>query len=179
MSLFQTISMLISFIIIALATKQNLVNGISTNSYSDICYRTPQPNDCNKCFFFNPGSATADLIGLAKILIDACASTQAQNLKQMFDNLNATDPNQSTRATYGYCASMYQDIHQKLANASSDLGSKNYQEARSDVQAALVFHFQCFKLLRNMTYPDDLGTYLRSFWAYALDSQAIIDKILK
>ena len=47
MALFQRISMLLSIIIFALATRQIIVNGITIDSFSDVCGRNPLPLCCN------------------------------------------------------------------------------------------------------------------------------------
>jgi len=169
MSSFQRISMLISFVI--------FVNGITNNSYIDICNKTPTPDICNKCFFFNPGNGTGDVVELARIMIDYCASSQAQNLRQVFEKLQATDPSQSARAIYGNCASKFHDAYEQLQYASLALRWKNYEEAKGDVKTTLVFHLQCFIQLKNLKLPGDLGAYLRNFTAYALDTESIIDQI--
>ena len=179
MSLFQSISVLISFFIFALATKQKLVNGITNNSYTDICNKTPLPGDCNLCFLSSPGSGRADVRALAKIMIDACATNQACPLLQMFDNLNATDPIPSSRAISAYCSSKYLDITKSLSTASIDLVLKKDQEARSSMQTAISLHYRCFDLLKNRTLPGDMGTYLRNFGVYAVDTKSIIDQIPK
>ena len=188
MSLFQRISKLISFIIFALATKQNLVNGItnsshtdgiSNNSYTDMCNKTPQPSDCNTCFFYNPGSGRGDARELAKIMIDICATNQAWPLLQMFDKLKATDPNQSVRAIYGFCSSKYQVLIKSMSIASLDLSQKKEQEARYFMKTALSLHFECYDQLKNLPLPGNMGTSLRNLWAYAVDTESIIDQIPK
>lgn len=108
-----------------------------------MCNKTPQPRDCNKCFFYNLGSGRGDAMELEKIMIDICATNQAWPLLQMFDKLKATDPNQSVRAIYGFCSSKYVVLIKSMSIASLDLSQKKKQEARYFMKTALSLHFEC------------------------------------
>jgi len=124
--------MLLSFIIFALATKQNVANGITNDSFGDICGRSLVPLYCNSAgsTFETCGSSSMlsrsvdadDDKGRAGRILECCASCQAKNLNRTLNVLSNNDPNESARATYGNCASKYHDIlYENLAPAYLDL----------------------------------------------------------
>ena len=163
MALFQRISMLLSIIIFALATRQIIVNGITIDSFSDVCGRNAVPLYCNfsgrnnlqpldtlgcgSSFLMSRNIDANDIGQAAGRLMECCAASQASALTHIFEISSASDPNENAREAYGYCASKsirievkaskYHDIlYQKLGQAYVHFRLQRYGDAKLDLQTA-------------------------------------------
>ena len=153
MALFQRISMLLSIIIFALATRQIIVNGITIDSFSDVCGRNAVPLCCNfsgrnnlqpldtlgcgSSFMMSRNIDANDIGQAAGRLMEFCAASQASALTHIFEISSASDPNENAREAYEYCASKYHDIlYQKLGQAYVHFRLQRYGDAKLDLQTA-------------------------------------------
>lgn len=153
MALFQRISMLLSIIIFALATRQIIVNGITIDSFSDVCGRNAVPLYCNfsgrnnlqpldtlgcgSSFMMSRNIDANDIGQAAGRLMECCAASQASALTHIFEISSASDPNENAREAYEYCASKYHDIlYQKLGQAYVHFRLQRYGDAKLDLQTA-------------------------------------------
>ena len=103
MALFQRISMLLSIIIFALATRQIIVNGITIDSFSDVCGRSAVPLYCNfsgwnnlqpldtlgcgSSFLMSRNIDANDIGQAAGRLMECCAASQASALTHFLKSL--------------------------------------------------------------------------------------------
>ena len=78
-----------------------------------------------------------------------------------------------------FVAVKYLVLIKSMSIASLDLSQKKEQEARYFMKTALSLHFECNDQLKNLPLPGDMGTYLRNFGVYAVDTKSIIDQIPK
>ncbi|OVA16684.1 Pectinesterase inhibitor domain [Macleaya cordata] len=94
---------------------------------NQICLKTDNPSFCITVLNSNPGTASADLQGLATIAINLALNNATDTSNYISSLLvNSTDNEQKDQFTH--CKDSYEFITDDLNTAGRSLGSHDYQE---------------------------------------------------
>ncbi|KAK2643764.1 hypothetical protein Ddye_018959 [Dipteronia dyeriana] len=98
---------------------------VSSGEINGICSKTLNPSYCVKLLKSTPGTATADLKSLAKIILDLARSNATKTLNQIHSLIpKTTDP--KLKESYRSCSEHYDNAIGDLNKAESDFKQGDY-----------------------------------------------------
>ncbi|KAK3187740.1 hypothetical protein Dsin_027301 [Dipteronia sinensis] len=98
---------------------------VSSGEINDICSMTLNPSYCVELLQSTPGTATTDLKGLAKIILDLAHSNTSKTLDQIHSLIpKTTDP--ILKESYQSCSEHYDNATSDLDEAESDFKQGDY-----------------------------------------------------
>ncbi|XP_026443777.1 cell wall / vacuolar inhibitor of fructosidase 2-like, partial [Papaver somniferum] len=145
------------------------------------CQQTRLPDLCTSTLNADPSSQTADIKGLANILINAGETSAADTSKYILDELvkSYTDANAVKVVTE--CSTIYDNAKSALEGSAGDLSSDELDNAILEVAAAATYGDNCKNSFSNATpplaYPDALAQRQDTFQGLCGVANDIIEVI--
>ncbi|XP_027095961.1 pectinesterase inhibitor-like [Coffea arabica] len=127
---------LLALFLICLSILSNLFTSAEADLIGDVCSGSKNPQFCINSLRSDPRSGSADLKVLGQIAIDL-STNSTKSTKALVDSLKQKASDARLKAIYDSCLDNYGDSIDDLADATTKLGSGDYQGVALTASAAL------------------------------------------